>query len=228
MKKLRILMAALAAVSVSACASPQMASRNATPATAADQSALGQANAPLAQLDGAQVFIPDVSIAKVTVDVPRTLSVSEKNSYFPKADIVWRGDTYGDRYEQVNAILKQSAEQAAAKLQGTRPVHMHIQATRFHGLSEKARYSTGGVHNMNFLVTLLDPVTGAVLRPAREVVSNLDALKGTAALHAESRGETQKVRVTAFLQQVIQTELTQPSGYVDTNSGMFVALNRRK
>lgn len=227
MKKLRILMLTLAAVSVSACAGPQMASRNATPAVA-PQGALTQPAGALSQLDGAKVFVHDVAISKITVDVPRTLTVSEKNSYFPKADIVWRGDMFGDRYEQVKSIITASATNAAEKLQGQRPVHMHIQVTRFHGLSEKARYSTGGVHNMNFYVTLLDPVTGATLRPAREVVSNLDALKGTAAIQAESHGETQKTRVTAFLEQVIQAELTQPMGYVDTNSGMFVALNRQK
>ncbi len=227
MKTLRILMLTLAAVSVSACAGPQMASRNAT-AAVAPQGALAQPANGLEQLNGGQVFIPDVSVQKITVDVPKTLIVSEKNSYYPKGDIVWRGDAFGDRHEQVKAILTQSAERAAANLDGTRPVHMHIQLTRFHGLSEKARYSTGGVHNMNFFVTLLDPVTGATLRPARLVVSNLDALKGTAAIQADSRGETQKSRVTAFLQQVIQAELTQPSGYVDTNTGMFVALNRQK
>ncbi|WP_139816294.1 DUF6778 family protein [Planktotalea arctica] len=231
MKTLRMMMLTLAAVSVSACAGPQMASRNATLAGVDGNAALSQpvtalpAN-QLSQMDGAQIFIPDVAIAKVSVDVPRTLSVSEKNSYYPKGDIVWRGDMYGDRYEQVEAILTRSAQNAAGKLQGSRPVHMHIQVTRFHGLSEKARYSTGGVHNMNFLVTLLDPVSGATLRPAREVVSNLDALKGSAALEGERRGETQKTRVTAFLEQVLMAELTQPAGYQDNNTGFFVALNK--
>ena len=80
---------------------------------------------------------------------------------------------------------------------------------------------------MNFLVTLLDPETGATLRPARLVVSNLDALLGNEAIQADGRGDTQKHRVTNFLSQVIQTELTQPHGYVDGNSGRFVALNRK-
>lgn len=225
MKNIRIAMLALAAVAVSACAGPQTASRNATSAVSPNQNGLAQ---PISaqQSVSANVYVPDVSIAKITVDVPRTLTVSEKNSYYPRGDIVWRGDMFGDRYEQVQAILQQSAENAAAKLQGSRPVHMHIQVTRFHGLSEKARYNTGGVHNMNFLVTLLDPVTGATIRPAKEVVSNLDALRGEAAIQADRRGDTQKHRVTTFLTQVMHTELTQPLGYVDTNSGIFVTLNR--
>ena len=226
MQTLRIMMMTLATVTVSACAGPQMASRNATVTPVNSNSALTQPATAASQVDGPQVFVPDVAIAKLTIDVPRTLTVSEKNSYYPKGDIVWRGDLFGDRYEQVKAILTESGQRTAAKLQGSRPVHMHIQVTRFHGLSEKARYSTGGVHNINFLVTLLDPVTGATLRPARQVTSNLDALKGTEAIQGERRGETQKSRVTAFLAQVLHAELTQPMGYVDTNTGFFVALNK--
>lgn len=226
MKTIRIMMLTLAAVTVSACAGPQMASRNATSPAVQKPTELAQPAALRAQEDGAQVFIPDVSIAKITVDVPRSLSVSEKNSYYPKGDIVWRGDLIGDRHEQVKAILSKSAQNAASKLDGSRPVHMHIKLTRFHGLSEKARYTTGGVHNVNFDVTLLDPATGAVLRPTRSVVTNLDALRGTEAIEADRRGETQKFRLTAYLEQVLLTEVTQPSGYIDNNAGFFVALNR--
>ncbi|MGH1578726.1 DUF6778 family protein [Planktotalea sp.] len=227
MKTIKTLMLILVAVSVSACAGPQMASRNATGPAVTSNTGLAHSGNAVAQLESTNVFIPDVDIAKITVDVPRTLTVSEKNTYYPKGDIVWRGDMFGDRHEQVKAIVMQSAQSTAERLQGSRPVHMHIQVTRFHGLSEKARYSTGGVHNINFFVTLLDPETGATLRPSRLVVSNLDALKGDAAIRADGLGNTQKHRVTTFLSQVIQTELTQPMGYVDTNTGMFVALNRQ-
>ncbi|MGB7318191.1 MAG: DUF6778 family protein [Planktotalea sp.] len=226
MKKLRILLAAIAAVSVSACAGPQMASRNATATSETAQNLQATSVQKQNAVESIAVFVPDVSIAKITVDVPKTLVVSEKNSYFPKGDIVWRGDLFGDRHEQVKSILMDSAKRTASKLTGSRPVHMHIQVTRFHGLSEKARYSTGGVHNMNFFVTLLDPVTGATLRPAREVVTNLDAFGGTAAIAADARGETQKARVTTFLEQVLRTELTQPAGFQDQNTGFFVTLNK--
>jgi len=223
MKRIRIAMMALAAVAVSACSGPQTASRNATNDVTIKATQVSQHEGYTAQHG---VFVPDINIARITVDVPRSLQVSEKNSYYPKGDIVWRGDLFGDRHEQVAAILDQSARNAAVKLQGSRPVHVHFQVTRFHGVSEKARYNTGGVHNINFLVTLLDPETGATLRPARLVVSNLDALRGNEAIQADGRGDTQKHRVTNFLSQVIQTELTQPHGYVDGNSGFFVALNR--
>lgn len=226
MKNIRIVMLALAAVAVSACAGPQTTTRNVTTAVAPQQAGLSHSTLESAQLAAPSAIVSDINIAKITVDVPKALSVSEKNSYYPKGDIVWRGDVFGDRHEQVKAILTQSAQNAATNLQGSRPVHLHIQATRFHGVSEKARYNTGGVHNINFFVTLFDPVSGATLRPAREVISNLDALRGDDAIRADGRGDTQKHRVTAFLTQVIQAELTQPQGYVDQNSGFFVTLNR--
>ena len=226
MNKFRTLMLALAAVSVSACAGPQTASRNAIGPATNDAPALSQAKQRALAASMSKVFIPNVKIERITVDVPRSLEVSEKNSYYPRGDIIWRGDLFGDRHEQVKAIVQKSAENAAARLQGDNPVHMHIQLTRFHGLTEKARYSTGGVHNVNFYVTLLDPVTGATLRPAEHVVTNLDALRGTEAIQADTRGDTQKHRITSFLTQVFQKELSTPEGYDDDNRGFFVALNR--
>lgn len=215
MKLFRIIALIGIASVVSACSNPQMAARNVVGL---------DANMPSASA----TFMPDARIASVTVDVPRRLSVSEANSYFPKGDIVWRGDMYGDRHEQVKAIVSDSAQRTAARLTGSRPVNMHIEVTRFHGLSEKARYSTGGVHNMNFKVTLTDPSTGTVLRGPRHVVSNLDAFGGNEAIEADKRGENQKARVTAFLSEVLHTEVTQPAGYVDTKKGLFVALNKVK
>lgn len=199
---------------VSACSSPQSAMRNATDGATGEQSTA--------------TFMPNAKINAITVSVPRSLSVSEKNSYIPRADIVWRGDQFGDRYAQVEAIVQKSANRLAAQLDGARPVNMHIEVTRFHGLSEKARYSFGGVHNINMIVTLTDPLTGAVLRGPSHVVTNLDAFGGDEAIEADKRGETQKVRVTNFLQQALYAELTQPGGYVDGNSGVFVAMNRQR
>lgn len=223
MKLFRAVVLTIAAVSVSACAGPQMPSRNAT---------LQSQNTPtaLAQPQQAQQALPqlgDVSVAAVTVEVPRTLSVSEKNSYLPKADIVWRGDLMGDRHEQVKAIFEQSAQKVTEELTGARQVRLHIQVTRFHGLTEKARYSTGGVHNMNFYLAIYDAKTGEELRPARHIVTNLDAFGGDAAVAADQRGETQKLRVTQYLANALRDELTKPGGFVDTNTGVFVAMNRQ-
>jgi hypothetical protein len=230
MKNIRIAMLALAAVAVSACAGPQAATRNAVSASPNEATALTQpqsnTQSSVAKKSGDNLYIPDVNIALVTVSVPKTLKVSEKNTYYPNGDIIWRGDLFGDRHAQVEAILQNSAEQAAANLQGARPAHMHIQLTRFHGLTEKARYSTGGVHNINFYVTLLDPATGETIRPAEHVVTNLDALRGTEAIQADTLGNTQKFRITTFLAGVLAAEIGEPEGYNDENRGFFVALNR--
>ena len=217
MSPLRIVMLMIAAAFVSACSSPQTTTRN-----------LNAADVAPGATSAAAIMMPNAKIRNITVSVPQTLTVSEANSYFPKGDIVWRGDLYGDRYEQVKNIVMQSAQDLAASLDGTRPVNMHIEVTRFHGLSEKARYSTGGVHNMNFIVTLTDPATGTILRGPRHIVSNLDAFGGKEAIQADRVGHTQKARVTAFLTQVLHTELTQPGGYVDQKKGFFVALNKMK
>ena len=52
----------------------------------------------------------DYSIAAFDVLAPRTLEVSEANLYYPIADIVWRGDPFGDRYEQIEAIFDAAGE----------------------------------------------------------------------------------------------------------------------
>lgn len=226
MKNIRMIMLALAAITVSACAGPQTATRNAIGTAAPESNGLARTAAEVAQAQGSNVFIPDVNIARVTIDVPLKLKVSEKNTYYPSGDIIWRGDLFGDRHAQVKAVLQAGADLASEQLKGSTPVHMHIQLTRFHGLTEKARYSTGGVHNINFYVTLFDPATGQKIRPAEHVVTNLDALRGTEAIQADRLGNTQKFRITQFLGKVLAQELSQPGGYQDDNRGFFVALNR--
>ena len=64
----------------------------------------------------ALAYAPAYTLAGVEVDVPRSLSVSEANRIYPFADIVWRGEARGDRYEQVAAIFRDGAGIAAGKL----------------------------------------------------------------------------------------------------------------
>lgn len=218
MKMIRLVFLMSIAALVSACGAPQV-SRNAT----IDAPRSGGATFTGQELAS---FMPNAKINKIIVDVPRSLEVSEKNSYYPRADIVWRGELIGDRHAQVQTLILESARKMANSLDGTRPVDMHIRLTRFHGLTEKARYLTGGVHNINFVLTLLDPATGTPLRGPKEIVTNLDAFGGVDAIEADRRGETQKVRISAFIEHVLKQEITQPRGYIDTNSGFYVALNR--
>lgn len=158
-----------------------------------------------------------LKVQAVKVIVPSTLKVSEANSYYPRADIVWRGDDFGNRYEQVAAIFQNAFVAGTKDMNGTTPTVLEVEVIRFHSLTEKARYSVGGVHNMHFKLTMRHAQTGALLAPPREVEANLDAFGGGQAYEAERRGQTQKVRVTGYLAQVIQRELAKPQA--DTRRG---------
>ncbi|NOX39651.1 MAG: hypothetical protein GXP05_03795 [Alphaproteobacteria bacterium] len=52
-------------------------------------------------------------VQDVRVNVADSLSVSEANRLIPNADIVWRGDPYGDRRVQIEDIIDLAASQAA-------------------------------------------------------------------------------------------------------------------
>ena len=47
-------------------------------------------------------------LSSVHVTAPRSLVVSEEEVYVPKADIVWREDPSGNRYEQVEALMERA------------------------------------------------------------------------------------------------------------------------
>lgn len=168
---------------------------------------------------------PLVNVVAVEVEVPRSLQVSEANRYLPRGDIVWREDPAGDRHAQVQAIVQAAMEQGAAALNGPVPVVLQVRVARFHALTEKARYTTGGVHSITFDLALTDPETGELLVPVRQVRADLDAYGGQKALQAEAAGQTQKVRITAHLAKVIRQELTSAEGYKNANLGFMQLLN---
>jgi hypothetical protein len=166
-----------------------------------------------------------VHVTAVRVQVPRSLEVSEANRYLPRGDIVWRGDPIGDRYAQVEAIFQDAMERGTAQIDGPVPVVLNIRLVRFHALTEKARYTVGGVHNIIFDLALSDPATGELVTPVRRVQADLDGFGGQQALRAEAAGQTQKVRITAHLAEVIRQELTRPGGYKNANLGFMQLLN---
>lgn len=149
-------------------------------------------------------------IADLNVSVPRTLRVSEANTYYPSADIVWRGDIAGDRYNQVGAIVETAGKRASSALKAGQGVVVDVQLTRFHSLTEKARYSVGGVHSIHFILTLRDPATGAVIE-SRPVDASFAAFGGRRAIDAEIRGDTQKVRIVDHLARTLVRELASQS-----------------
>lgn len=185
-------------------------------------------NAPFEPLatQPAPAMLEPVTITQINVEVPRTLTVSEANTYLPKADIVWRGDVIGDRHAQVKAIFADAFGRTAATMTGQREVVVDVRVVRFHGLTEKARYSVGGVHNIEFDLMFRDAATGAVITEPRRVRADLDAFGGRAAIQADARGETQKVRITAHLAEVLRQEIMTPGGHKTAKLGLIQQLNR--
>ncbi|WP_166415757.1 DUF6778 family protein [Cochlodiniinecator piscidefendens] len=150
---------------------------------------------------------PAYSVVGFSVDAPESLRVSEANSYYPMADVVWRGDAYGNRLEQIEAIFEDSIGRVIPHFSSGRDVTVQVEIERFHSLTERTRYTFGGSHSIKFNYTLRDANTGVVLDGPRLVVTDLEAYGGQAAIVAESRGETQKVRISRHLVQVIGQEL---------------------
>ena len=131
----------------------------------------------------------------------------------------------GDRYVQVQKIFQDSLKTGVSSLRGPVKVVMDVQVLRFHAMSEKARYTIGGTHAITFDLALKDPKTGELLTPVRRVRADLEGYGGQEALQADARGDTQKVRISNHLAQVIQQELTNPEGYQNASLGFFQVLN---
>jgi len=224
MKRMKLVMLLVMGGLVSACANTNVATRNAP----FDGEALPTttAAAPAIETQVLDTSLTDVRVEGVTIRVPRSLTVSEANRYLPKSDIVWREDPIGDRHAQVATIFDTAMRKGAETVQGTTPVALDVKVLRFHALTEKARYTTGGVHNINFELSLRDPATGALLGEPRMVRADLDAFGGQQALQAEARGLTQKVRITNHLAEVIRQELTTETGFENPNLGFIQAMNQ--
>lgn len=175
-----------------------------------------------------QALVPGqspVAVNSIIVRVPRSLTVSEANRYLPKGDIVWRGDPIGDRHVQVQKIFLDAMQMGVSSLHGAASVDLDIQVLRFHALTEKARYTTGGLHSITFDLAIKHPETGALLVPVRTIRADLDGFGGKQALAAEAQGQTQKVRITNHLAEVIRQELSSPEGYTNASLGFYQMLN---
>lgn len=210
MKTRQAIAALIVGLSVAGCSTPETATRNAsleTPSVA--------------------VAAPAYAVQEIRVNVPKSLRVSEANRYLPGGDIVWREDPAGDRHAQVKAIFEAAMQQGVNAMQpGHLPAVLDIQVTRFHALTEKARYTVGGVHALQFHMLLRNPETGVAYGKPQFVKADFKALGGQAAIKAEQQGITQKYRITNHLASVIQRQLTSPEGYQAANLGLMGALNQ--
>lgn len=139
------------------------------------------------------------SLAGVEITVPESLTVSEDNSvYVPKADIVWQAEPAGDRRAQIASILQEGITAGARGLKGGQKVRFRVTLETFHALNIKSRQSAPkgtGVHDIRYLIEVVDADSGAVLVPAQRIAADFPAYTGAEAEAAEARGETQRVRI---------------------------------
>lgn len=162
------------------------------------------------QSAGYSIVEPRYDVVAVNVDVPKTLKVSEANMYYPVADIVWRGEPRGDRHAQVKAIFQEAFAAGTKDLVQGRQVVVDLQVLRFHCLTEKARYTVGGVHSVKFNLTVRDAATGQVIDGPRTVVADIKASGGAIAVEEEAQGVTQRLVISEHLTSVAMRELTRP------------------
>jgi hypothetical protein len=143
-------------------------------------------------------------VADVRVAVPETLTISEAASLVPRADIVWREDPLGDRRAQVAKIMRDAIARGASGLRGSQRVYLDITMIRFHALTFEAetRLSNAGVHNIDFIASVVDAASSAVLAGPVEVEASLPALSGDQMRAARARGETQKSQISAHVARV--------------------------
>ncbi|SMY09669.1 DUF6778 family protein [Flavimaricola marinus] len=193
---LKLITALALAVGLSACATVDTSTRNAPLELPTLQAS-----------DSGTEIRRDYNLMDVVVVVPESLRASESNAYYPVADIVWRGDAIGDRHAQVADLFKAAARDVASDLNGSQDVYVQITVARFHGVTERTRYSVGGVYNMVFDMTIVDGA-GNIVEPTRRIEADLPAPGGQAALELEQSGQTEKVRVVDYLTFVLTRELS--------------------
>lgn len=153
------------------------------------------------------VMLRDYDLRSLRFQAAPGLVVSEEESLYPQADIVWRGDPLGPRLPQIGAMFEAAAARNESIINGSQPITVGITLVRFHGVTNRTRNSVGGVYNIIFDMTVFDANTGAVLEPARRVVGDLDAPGGSRARRQDEQGLTQKVRVTQFLTGLLRQQL---------------------
>jgi len=150
-------------------------------------------------------------VVDVQADVPRTLTTTERNGQMPNVDLIWTEEGQGDVYAQIEAIMEESMAQAASRLRssikGNRPVIIRTEQTQFHSLTERARSNIGGIHNVDFILTVVDANTGELLAGPAIIEADVTAFGGSAARASVAEGQTMRVRIIDRVSDVIATYL---------------------
>lgn len=201
MKAAKTLVSLALVLGLSACVQPDAASRS-----GASTPGVSLASKDGTVAVGQKVAIP-LNVTDVRVMVPGSLRVSEAETWYPNADVVWRGEPRGNRLVQVQAIFEEAAAKGTADLKSGVAVVAEVEVTRFHCVTEKTRNTIGGTHSMHFKLTIRDAATGAVLDGPRLVSADVKASGGSKAIAEDYAGRTQRVVVVERLAQVLHDEL---------------------
>lgn len=144
-------------------------------------------------------------LSSVKVTAPRTLVVSEAETFLPQADIVWREDAGTDRYAQVETLMTDAIRSGARGLDGSRPVAIEATMTRFHAMTFVAeRQAPGGVHDVEFDLQVRDARTGAILFGPEHVEASFPAMTGDQMVRARVQGQTQKSQIKTHVAATIR------------------------
>lgn len=197
-------------LAVSACTPSGPVMRNAP----ADLGASAMLQMPSEEaLAPVQPSMPDWTVARVEVNVPDTLTVSEANSIRPRADIVWREDPLGNRYQQVADLMIEPLRDLLPMMQGSRSVVVRLDVETFHAQTQSVRYTFGGAHDIIFDLTVLDAQTGApIMGPVTRDLT-FRGLGGQEAVDSEARGIGQRERIQARLRDWTREEFGLPIQY---------------
>lgn len=183
---------------------------------------------------GGSIGAPLAGIGRYDVDgleitVPASLVVSEANLFYPKADIVWRADPVGDRYAQVKSVLEEGFAAGVAGMDSGPKVVVAISLERFHALTEKARFSVGGVHDIIVVLMVKDATTGQILEGPRRVEVAIRASGGDKAIAEDAAGNTQRAVIVAGLAEAIRRQLALvPVGIETKRKGLFRGLSLKR
>jgi hypothetical protein len=183
------------------------------------QGDLPNSGAPV-QIAGETVLQGQYDVQAINILVPQSLTTSEANSFHPNVEIVWRGDAPGERHAQVKAIFETAMAKGTATMHSGPKVVIDIEVTRFHCLTEKTRFTVGGVHNMRFMLTVRDAASGVVIQGPRLINADVKASGGARAIAEDAAGQTQKVVVTERLAEVIRRELSVPVQSLSPNAAV--------
>lgn len=150
-------------------------------------------------------------VVDVQATVPRTLTTTDRNGQMPNVDLIWTEEGPGDTYAQIEAIMEETLLQAATHFQssikGSRPVILRTEQTQFHSLTQRARSNIGGIHNVDFILTVVDANTGEILAGPAVIEADVTAYGGAKAEASIARGETMRSRIIDRVSLVIASYL---------------------